>query len=285
MEPHVFFAVLLAAAFHAGWNAIVKIDLDRFLSITLISLAAGFSAIVALPFVAIPHAVAWPWLLISAVLHTGYKLFLVQAYRAGDLGQVYPIARGSAPLLVSLVMMFGFGEMLTMPCIAGIALLVVGVWLMSFRGGRDLAKMEGRAIAFALGTSVFIGSYTLVDGLGARINGDAPGYAIWLFLLDGLLMLAILLGTRGADAMIAFRPYWRSGFAGGGMSLGAYGIVIWAMTVAPVALVAALRESSVLFATAISVLILREPLTRWRLLSAMTILAGIMMTRMMGAPQ
>lgn len=280
MEPHVFFAVLLAAAFHAGWNAIVKIDLDRFLSITLISLAAGVVALVALPFVAVPQAAAWPWLLVSAVLHTGYKLFLIQAYRAGDLGQVYPIARGSAPLLVSLVMMFGFGETLTPPALAGVALLVAGVWLMSIRGGRDLAKLERKAIGFALGTSVFIASYTLTDGLGARINGEARGYAMWLFVLDGLLMLVILLATRGPAGLSALRPYWRSGLAGGTMSLGAYGIVIWATTVAPIALVAALRESSVLFATAISVLILREPLTRWRAFSAVAIVAGIVMTRM-----
>lgn len=280
MEPHVFFAVLLAAAFHAGWNAIVKIDLDRFLSITLISLAAGVVALVALPFVAIPQAAAWPWLLVSAVLHTGYKLFLIQAYRAGDLGQVYPIARGSAPLLVSLVMIFGFGETLTPPALAGVALLVAGVWLMSIRGGRDLAKLERKAIGFALGTSVFIASYTLTDGLGARINGEARGYAMWLFVLDGLLMLVILLATRGPAGLSALRPYWRSGLAGGSMSLGAYGIVIWATTVAPIALVAALRESSVLFAAAISVLVLREPLTRWRAVSAVAIVAGIVMTRM-----
>lgn len=280
MEPSVFMAILLAAAFHAGWNAIVKIDLDRFLSITLISLAAGVVAVAVLPFVAIPRAAAWPWLLISPVLHTGYNLFLIQAYRAGDLGQVYPIARGAAPLLVSFAMMFGFGEMLTPPAMAGVGLLIAGVWLMSIRGARGLAKLEGKAIAYALGTSVFIASYTLTDGLGARANGDAHGYAVWLFLLDGLLMLAVLLATRGVSGLWALRPYRWSGLAGGSMSLGAYWIVIWATTVAPIALVAALRESSVLFAAAISVLILREPLTRWRTLSVFAIVAGIVMTRM-----
>jgi drug/metabolite transporter (DMT)-like permease len=280
MEPVVFMAVLLAAAFHAGWNAIVKIDLDRFLSITLISLAASIVAMPILPFVAIPGAAAWPVLLFSLCLHTGYKLFLIQAYRAGDLGQVYPIARGAAPLLVSSVMLLVFGEKLTPAAMAGIALLACGICLMSVRGGRDRAKLEKRAIGFALTTSIFIAGYTITDGLGARLNGDAHGYAVWLFLLDGLIMLGIMLALRGRRELVALGPYWKSGLAGGSMALGAYWIVIWATTLAPIALVSALRESSVLFAAAISVFILREPLTRWRVLSALAIVTGILATRM-----
>jgi drug/metabolite transporter (DMT)-like permease len=280
MEPVVFMAVLLAAAFHAGWNAIVKIDLDRFLSITLISLAATIVAMPILPFVAIPRAAAWPVLLFSLCLHTGYKLFLIQAYRAGDLGQVYPIARGAAPLLVSGVMLLVFGEKLTPAAMAGIALLASGICLMSVRGGRDRAKLEKRAIGFALTTSIFIAGYTITDGLGARLNGDAHGYAVWLFLLDGLILLGFLLAVRGRRELAALGPYWKSGLAGGSMALGAYWIVIWATTLAPIALVSALRESSVLFAAAISVFILREPLTRWRVLSALAIVTGILATRM-----
>lgn len=280
MEAGVFGAVLVAAALHAGWNAIVKVGHDRFLSITLISIAAAVISLPALPFVAVPRAEAWLWLLGSVLLHTGYNLFLIQAYRAGDLGQVYPIARGAAPLLVSLVMVLGFGETLTPAAMAGVGLLVAGVWLMSVRGGRDLAKLERGAVAAALATSVFIAAYTVSDGLGARVSGSAPGYALWLFLLDGAAMLAILLAVRGGGAAAALRPYWRSGLAGGAMSLGAYSIAIWAMTVAPIALVAALRESSVLFAAAISVLVLREPPTAWRMLSALTILAGVVLARL-----
>lgn len=280
MEPVVFMAVLLAAAFHAGWNAIVKVDLDRFLSITLISLSACVVAMPMLPFVAVPGAHAWPWLLFSICLHTGYKLFLIQAYRAGDLGQVYPIARGAAPLLVSVVMLFVFGERLTPAAMAGIAMLASGVCLMSVRGGRDRARLEKRAIGFALTTSIFIAFYTVTDGLGARLNGDAHGYAVWLFVLDGLTMLGIMLALRGRRGLVALGPYWKSGLAGGSMSLGAYWIVIWATTLAPIALVSALRESSVLFAAAISVFILREPLTRWRVISALAIVTGILATRM-----
>lgn len=239
----------------------------------------GAISLVCLPFVDVPQGSTWIWIILSAALHTGYKLFLIRAYRAGDLGQVYPIARGSAPLLVSLVMMLGFGEMLSLPAAAGVAMLVAGVWLMSVRGGRDLARLDRGAVFYALMTSVFIASYTVVDGTGARTNGEAHGYAVWLFAMDGLVMLSLLLALRGAKGLSALVPFWRGGLAGGAMSLGAYWIVIWATTVAPVALVAALRESSVLFASAISVLILREPMTRWRALSALMIVSGIVATR------
>ncbi|MCB1882670.1 MAG: EamA family transporter [Geminicoccaceae bacterium] len=278
MEPVVFGAVLAAAALHAGWNAIVKMGLDRFSSVMLITFAAAVLSALALPFVGVPHVEAWPWLLVSALFHVGYNLFLIQAYRAGDFGQVYPIARGTAPLLVTSAL-FLFGERLTPLAMLGVALLVVGVWLMSIRGGRDLARLEGRAVAFSLATSAFIASYTVTDGFGARANGSAHGYAVWLFLLDGTLMLGVLLIARGVGGLTALRPFWRSGFAGGAMSLGAYWIVIWAMTAAPIGLVAALRESSVLFAAVLSAVLLREPPTRWRSAAAAVIVVGIAMAR------
>lgn len=280
MDATVFMAVMLAAAFHAGWNAMVKIDLDGFLSFTLIALAAGIVALLAVPFVAFPSAAAWRWLLFSSFLHTGYSLFLVQAYKVGDLGQVYPIARGTAPLMVCAVMALVFGEALSPEAMAGVALLVAGVWLMSIRGGSGVARMKGKPVAYALGTSVFIASYTMTDGLGARASGDAASYAIWLFLINAVWMVSLLFARRGAAVLPKLRPYWWRGLAGGAMSLGAYWIVIWATTLAPIAQVAALRETSVLFATAISVVVLREPLTRWRTVSVLTIVAGVVLARM-----
>ncbi len=280
MEPSVFFAVLAAAAMHAGWNAVVKVGLDRFMSVTLISLAAAVVSAAMLPFVSFPQSIAWPWLLVSAGLHTGYKLFLIQAYRSGDLGQVYPIARGAAPLLISIMSIALLGEQLGTVALAGIVVLVLGVWLMSIRGGRELAHLEKRAVWFALGTSVFIASYTLTDGIGARVNGTPHGYALWLFVLDGLLMLLVLLGSRGRNGLRQLLLYWKGGLAGGAMSLGSYWIAIWAMTLAPIALVAALRETSVMFAAAISILVLNEPLTRWRLLAGGLITSGVVLTRL-----
>ena len=280
MDLAVATAVLLAAALHAGWNAIVKNELDRLLSITLITLAAGGVALALTPVVALPAPAAWSYLLLSAVLHTGYNLSLARAYRAGDLGQIYPIARGAAPLLIALVMALAFAEPLSRPAMLGVLLLTGGVLLMSLRGGRALARLEGAPARHALTTSLFIAGYTMTDGFGARTNGDAHGYAVWLFVLDGLLMLALLLARQGRAGLRALRPYWRGGLAGGAMSLSAYWIVIWATTQAPIALVAALRESSVLFAAALSALVLREPLTGWRAVSALAIVAGIVTTRL-----
>ncbi|CAN5350285.1 EamA family transporter [soil metagenome] len=279
MDAFTFGAVLFAALLHAGWNAVVKVGLDRFLSITLISLASGVVGLVLTPFVDFPTAAAWPYLLASTALHIGYSLFLIEAYRAGDLGQVYPIARGSAPLVVAIASVMFLGEHLSTAASIGIAILIAGVACMSLRGGRDLARLERRAIAFALGTSLFIAAYTISDAIGARLNGSAHGYAIWLFVSCGLATLFTLFLLRGRAGLAAMRPYWKSGLAGGAMSLGAYWIVIWGMTVAPVALVAALRESSVLFAAAISMLILREPPTRWRIGAAVMIVAGVLLTR------
>ncbi|MBN8982012.1 MAG: EamA family transporter [Rhizobiales bacterium] len=279
MSLTVFAVVLVAATMHAGWNALVKSDLDRFLSINLISLSAGLLALIVLPFVKIPIAAAWPYLIVSATFNTGYKLFLIQAYRAGDLGQVYPIARGAAPLLTALVMAFGFGEVLTPIAMGGVLVLILGVFLMSARGGHGLDEFDSKTIWFSLGTSVFIASYTVTDGLGARTNGDAVSYATWLFVVNEVMMLPILLAVRGGGALRTLLPYWKRGLAGGAMTFGAYGLVIWATTQAPIALVAALRESSVLIATAISIFLLREPITRWRLISAILIITGLGMTR------
>lgn len=280
MDVTVLSAVLLAAAMHAGWNALVKIDLDRFLAMTLISLSAGVIASATIVFVRLPSLEAWPYLLVSALLNTGYKLFLIRAYQAGDFGQVYPLARGTAPLLTSLAMPLLFSEGLSTMAAVGVVLLALGVWLMSVRGGRDLRKLEAPAVIYAIGTSAFIASYTITDGLGARANGDATGYAAWLFLLNGVMMLLLLLATRGSKQLRCLRPYWIRGIFGGGMILGAYGIVIWATTVAPIAQVAAIRESSVLWATVISAIILREPLSRWRLISSLMIICGIVLARM-----
>ncbi|WP_353120007.1 EamA family transporter [Nitratidesulfovibrio sp.] len=294
MEPVVLVAVLSAAALHAAWNAMVKADLDRFLAVTIVTLTETCVALAVLPFVAPPPPAAWPWLAASLAFHTGYNLFLAQAYRMGDLGQVYPIARGSAPLIVALVMATAFGERLSPAASAGVAVLAGGICLMSLQGGqggrdgraeqaeqagRARGLPVGRAVAFALATALFIACYTVTDGIGARAGATPHGYAVWLFLFDGLIMFAILLARRGRKGLVDIRANWRGGAAGGLMAVGGYWIVIWAMASAPIALVATLRETSVLFAAAISVLVLKEPLTRWRAVAACVIVAGAILTR------
>ena len=280
MDPTVFALVLFAAACHAGWNAVIKVGLDPFGTMALIAVAAGVAAVPILPFVGLPPAESWPWVVASVILHLGYYIFLTEAYRAGDMSQVYPIARGTAPLLTGLVSTTFFGEQLGLVGWLGMLALVTGIFLMSARGGRDLTHMHRRAVVFALLTAVTICGYSLVDGIGARTAGSAHPYTVMLFVLDGLSMAMFAFWRRGAAVTADFARYWKPGLAGGLLSLVAYWIAIWAMTVAPIAIVAALRETSVLFAAAIAVFVLKEPLKPVRIAAAVMIVAGLGLLRL-----
>ena len=280
MDPFVFGVVLLAAAFHASWNALIKIRLDPFLAIVLIAALAGVVSLPLLLFVPVPPLAAWPWLIASVITHTGYYIGLGAAYRSGDMGQVYPIARGTAPLMTATGGALLVGENFSLGGWAGIVALTCGVFLLSMRGGGDLAHLNRRAVAFALFTAVTICCYSLVDGIGARTAGNAHSYALWLFVIDGAFITLIAVLMRGTAAIPAMAPYWKSGLAGGVLSLVAYWIVVWAMTVAPIAMVAALRETSVLFGAAIAILFLKEPLRPIRLVAAVMIVTGIALIRL-----
>jgi drug/metabolite transporter (DMT)-like permease len=280
MDSTVFAAVLAAAAMHAGWNAVVKTGLDRFLSVTLIAAAAGAISLVCLPFTVLPRGPVWYWILASSVLHTGYKIFLAQAYKSGDLGQVYPLARGTAPLIVAIVSLLALTEGLDTGSLTGIFVLVAGVWLMSLRGGHEVRHLNRTGVLYAVGTSCFIASYTLVDGLGARQAVTASSYALTLFVVDGILIALVCAGVRGLAGFRKMATVWKSGLAGGAMSLGAYWISIWAMTQAPIATIAALRETSVLFALAIATVVLKEKLTPWRLVAGLIITSGTVLLRL-----
>lgn len=277
MTTPVFLAVLAGALMHASWNALVKVGLDRLLGISLIQAACAVIALAGVAFVPLPQPAAWPWLAVSTLLHIGYNVFLARAYRVGDLGQIYPIARGCAPLLVTLISVFAFSEHPSWIGYLGIAVLVLGILCMAFRSGKG-PRLERASLINALTTSAFIAGYTLTDGSGARANGDAIGYVVWLFLLDGFGMLLALITMRGMGVLPELTRYWRVGLLGGVLSIGAYGITIWAMTQAPIALVAALRETSVLFAIAIGIIWLKEPLRRERVLAGGLILGGVILT-------
>jgi drug/metabolite transporter (DMT)-like permease len=280
MDSFVFAAVLLAAAFHASWNALIKIRLDPFLAIVLIAALAGIVSLPLLFFVPIPPLAAWPWLIASVITHVGYYIGLAGAYRSGDMGQVYPIARGTAPLMTAAGGALLLGENFSLVGWAGIIGLTSGVFLLSLRGGGDLAHLNRRAVGYALFTAVTICCYSLVDGIGARIAGNAHSYALWLFVIDGAFITLIALVSRGPAALPAMAKFWKSGLAGGVLSLTAYWIAIWAMTVAPIAMVAALRETSVLFGAAIAVVFLKEPLRVPRIFAAVVIVCGIMLIRL-----
>jgi drug/metabolite transporter (DMT)-like permease len=275
MTLAVFLAVLFAAALHAGWNALVKLGLDRFSSILFLALVQGGIALLLLPFFGLPPGAAWPWLLAGSALHSGYKLVLIRAYGHGDLSQVYPLARGTAPLIVAVAATLWLGEAMVPARVAAVVAIAGGIMLMAGKGG-----LTRTGLAWALATAAFTAAYTLVDGVGARIAGSASAFTLTLFVLDGLVMLGFGLAARGGGSLVALLPAWRGGVAAGAMSLGAYWIAIWAFTQAPLAMVAALRETSVLFALLIGALFLKESVAPRRWAAAALILAGVVLMRL-----
>jgi drug/metabolite transporter (DMT)-like permease len=280
MENVIFFAVLFAAACHAGWNALIKVGLDPLSTTTLISIGSGIVALVLLPFVGVPAWEAWPWLIASVAVHLVYFASLIESYRTGDLGQVYPIARGSAPLMTAAATTIFLGEKLSIVGWIGILALVAGVLFLSARGGRDLKQIDHRAIGFALFTALTICAYSVVDGIGARLSANPNAYSLWLFVGIAMVMVPYALYRDGRDVVPAMRAYWRRGFAGGALQVLSYGIAIWAMTAAPIAIIAALRETSVLFGAAIAVVVLKEPLRAARIAAACLIVFGLILIRL-----
>ncbi len=280
MENFVFLAVLFAAACHAGWNALIKVGLDPLSTTTLISLGAGLVALALAPLVGVPAWAAWPWLIASVIVHLCYFASLIESYRTGDLGQVYPIARGSAPLMTAAATTVFIGEKLSLVGWTGIFSLVAGVLLLSARGGRELAEVDRRAIGFALFTALTICAYSVVDGIGARLSANPNAYSVWLFIGIAVVMLPYAIYRDGPDVIPAMRRFWRRGLAGGALQLLSYGIAIWAMTAAPIAIVATLRETSVLFGAVIAVVVLKEPLRAARVVAACLIVCGLILIRL-----
>ena len=279
METFVFLAVLFAAACHAGWNALIKVGLDPLSTTTLISVGSGIVALALAPLVGMPASAAWPWLLASVVIHLVYFASLIESYRTGDLGQVYPIARGSAPLMTAAVTSIFVGEKLSALGWTGIVALVAGVLLLSAHGGRHLAEIDRRAIGFALFTALTICAYSVVDGIGARLSANPNGYSVWLFIGIAMVMVPYALYRDGRDVIPAMQRFWLRGFAGGALQVLSYGIAIWAMTAAPIAIVATLRETSVLFGAVIAVVVLKEPLRAVRIVAACLIVCGLVLIR------
>jgi len=279
MDSFVFAAVLFAAAAHAGWNATIKRGIEPLLVTVLIAIGAGVVALPFLPLVGLPAGPAWPWVIASVIIHLGYFAGLIEAYRTGDMSQVYPIARGSAPLLTATISTTWLGEALGLVGWIGLLSLVCGVFLLSLRESGDLAKLNRRAVGFALFTALTICAYSVVDGVGARISGNAHAYTVALFIGNAVVMALYGVARRGAKIVPDMSPFWRTGLAGGGLQLGSYWVAIWAMTVAPIAVVAALRETSVLFGALIAVVILKEPLRPIRIVAALLIVAGLMMIK------
>jgi drug/metabolite transporter (DMT)-like permease len=273
----VFFAVLFAAFMHAAWNALIKFGPSKLTSMLILTVVQGAMGAVVVTTRALPQGEVWLWLLASGVFHSVYKVFLSFAYEHGDLSRVYPIARGAAPLMVLAVGFVALSDSIKASEYIGILVLGAGILLMA-RG--VFANGESRRLVpLALGSAMSTAGYSLVDGLGARVSGDAATYVAWLFIFDALFFTPVCLALRGVGVMRASRMDWLFGSIGGALSYGAYSIAVWAMTITPIALVAALRETSILFAVIIGVVVFRERIDLAKVAAAGLIVFGVILTR------
>ncbi|MCE3261501.1 MAG: hypothetical protein K0R43_580 [Pseudoduganella sp.] len=279
MSPTVVAVVLCGALLHAGWNALVKGGRDPFFGSVLVASGAALLSLPLLPFLAPPAAASWPYVAASTVIHYAYYGLLAGAYRHGDMSHAYPLMRGSAPLLVALSSVPLLGEQLAPAQYAAVACISGGIFGLWF-ATRAPASRNGRSTAFALANALVIAAYTLLDGMGARASGAPAAYVMWLHVLSaiGLLAWCALRCPRQLHGYA--RQHWRVALLGGAGTLGSYGLALWAMTVAPVAAVAALRETSILFAALIARFFLAERIGRKRAIAIAAIAAGAVLMRL-----
>jgi len=257
---------------HAVWNALVKVNGDRLMTMVVVIGTTGLLAPFLLLLGPSPELESWPYILASVILNNIYFLFLIEAYRVGDFSHAYPLARGSAPLLVALGAMFFGGEFLGMGEIFGIALVSVGI--MSLIWGRG-NKLGWGPIVYPLLTGLMIATYTVVDGVGVRLSGNPFGYVGWLFILSPLPLCVIALVRRGTEVFPFLRSQWRKGVIGGFLNMASYGLAIWALSFTTMAHVSALRETSVVIAALIGSRVLGEAFGRKRLISAIIVFVGV----------
>ena len=279
MSASITAVVLLAALMHAVWNALVKSSSDRLLELTALNLAAGVSAACALPFVGFPAGESFPFLGVTVIFHCGYYAFLLHSYARGGLSLAYPIARGASPVLVAMLSIVLVDEPLNATQWLGVLLVAASIASLAFAGG--LRSMHSHAVLYSLATSVMIAGYTITDGSGARVSGGRPvAYILCLFVLNALPLLIVMPFLRPGAGWRGLGRHLTTGGLGGILSIGAYGLAIWAMTRAPIALVSSIRETSVVLATVIGATFLREPFGRARVLASIGVALGIVVLRL-----
>ncbi|WP_424892037.1 EamA family transporter [Streptomyces sp. XH2] len=276
MTPLVATAVLIAAITHASWNAVAHGIKDQLLAFTLVGGGGALCGVAAAGFVPLPAGAAWPYLLGSAVLHIVYQMLLMRSFTLGDFGQMYPIARGTAPLAVTVLAAVFAGETPGGWQAAGVLVAsagLVGLALWGIRGSG--ARPHWAAIAAAAATGLAIAAYTVVDGLGVRASGTPLGYIAWLMILEGAPIPVYAMVTRRGGFAAQIRPFAVRGLLGGVLSVAAYGLVLWAQTRADLAPISALRESSILVGAAIGAVFFKERFGAPRVAAAGLMVAGI----------
>ena len=275
----VVLLILFAASMHAGWNALVKSESSNSTNTVLIVAGSAIIGVVFLPFVPLPLRPCWPYLGASVVIHIIYFSLLLLAYKKGDMSLVYPLMRGLPPVLTAIAASVLLAEVLSLRGWLGVALVSSGALMLTanfrFSKGFQLAP-----VALALLNAIVIVIYTLVDAQGARLSGNAFSYTGWMLFLLALFFFIAIPVIEGHQVFYRMAKDWKKSIIGGALTFTSYGIALWAMTLAPVALVAALRETSILFGTVFSVFILRERITWIRGLSIVLIVAGALAIKM-----
>lgn len=278
MSYFVFGAVVFAALLHAAWNAVAKSQSDKLLAMTALVFGSAFWGLVALPIANAPNPQSYVYLAVGILLHIGYQVVLQAAYKLGDLSLVYPVSRGVAPMIVALFSIFIWNIDFEMTTIFGLCAIIFAVFCLAFAknndGGRDF-----KAIIFALVTACFIAAYSLVDGMGARISGDSLGYYAWLTLANGFGFAVFIGLKRPAIFEQVVKTQKIILLVGGAASFGAFAIAMWAFTQAPIAMVTALRESSIVFAMLIGVIFFKEKFGTLKLMATVLTLSGMILLR------
>ena len=273
MDPFVIFLVLMAAVMHAVWNALVKVGDDRLMIMAVVIATTGLLSPVILFFGPSPLPESWPYIAASVLLNNIYFLFLIEAYRIGDLSHVYPLARGSAPLMVAAGAAVFSGERLEMGELAGIVLISCAIISFVFFTG-DRRELGWRSIAYPLLTGLMIATYTVIDGIGVRLSGSPAGFIGWLFVLSPLPIAGIAIFRRRFGVIVFLRSRWKPAILAGCLNFGSYGLAIWALSLGSMAHVSALRETSVVIAALIGTLFLGESFGLKRFFSAIVVVVG-----------
>ena len=278
MSIFVFIAILGAAFLHASWNALIKNSTDKLKGMLVLTLMHGILGIFIAFFVEFPKSEVWPWLIASALFHVIYQGCLALAYNSGDLSRVYPIARGTAPILVLLIFYFIIETSMTHAEILGVLLLAFGVIGMAqgaFSNRENLVLLP-----YTLGAAIGTAGYTIFDGIGSRISTNPSSYIAWLFIITMPIFFSVIIIFKGLKIFKIEETTWKVGSVAGIFSFGSYWVAIWAMTQAPIPLVSALRETSILFAVLIGIVIFRDKTSSKKIIAASLILSGIIIVRL-----
>jgi drug/metabolite transporter (DMT)-like permease len=265
--------VLFAAALHASWNAIIKGGTDKFNDTVLVMIVAALFPSLLLPWIPLPAAASWPYLIASVIIHFFYFSLVALAYRSGDMSYAYPIMRGVAPMLTALVASVAIGEPLSPGGKIGIVLLCLGILTLTSESWWAW-KVGMKPTAIALSNAVVISMYTVVDGIGLRLVGDPISYICWLFFLQPMPFIPLLVFKQGERFMTQMKTRWAVSLLGGLCTCTSYGLAMYAMAFIPIALVAALRETSVIFGTVIAAIFLHERFGPIRYIAAGLVTAG-----------